>query len=64
MKDLKEVELILDLLKLEYPEAKCVLDFETTFQLLVAVALSAQTTDESVNKVTPKLFENILMLSV
>ncbi|MBK5253749.1 MAG: endonuclease III [Peptostreptococcaceae bacterium] len=57
MKDLIEVELILDLLKLEYPEAKCALDFETTFQLLVSVALSAQTTDESVNKITPKLFE-------
>jgi len=40
-----------------YPYAKCELDFETPFQLLVAVILSAQTTDVGVNKVTPVLFE-------
>ncbi|HKK96002.1 MAG TPA: endonuclease III [Anaerovoracaceae bacterium] len=57
MKDLNEIELILDLLKLEYPKAKCALDFNDKFQLLIAVALSAQTTDESVNKITPLLFE-------
>src|SRR6056297_1631354 len=57
MKDLNEIELILDLLKLEYPKAKCALDFNDKFQLLIAVALSAQTTDESVNKITPVLFE-------
>jgi endonuclease-3 len=34
----------------------CELDFETPFQLLVATVLSAQTTDERVNSVTPKLF--------
>jgi endonuclease-3 len=57
MKELNEVILILDLLKLEYPEAKCALDFNDNFQLLIAVTLSAQTTDNSVNKVTPYLFE-------
>jgi endonuclease-3 len=34
----------------------CELDFETPFQLLVATVLSAQTTDERVNMVTPKVF--------
>lgn len=39
-----------------YPDADCELDFESEFQLLTAVILSAQTTDVAVNKVTPKLF--------
>ena len=39
-----------------YPYAHCELDFETPLQLLVATVLSAQTTDVSVNKVTPALF--------
>jgi endonuclease-3 len=34
----------------------CALDFQTPFQLLVATVLSAQTTDERVNMVTPKVF--------
>ena len=41
----------------EYPEAGCALDHGSNFQLLVSVVLSAQTTDASVNKVTPALFE-------
>ncbi|MBQ9912544.1 MAG: endonuclease III [Firmicutes bacterium] len=41
----------------EYPQAKCALDYDTEYHLLVAVMLSAQTTDVSVNKVTPRLFE-------
>lgn len=47
---------ILDALKATYPDAECALDFGTIFQLLIAVVLSAQTTDKSVNKVTPELF--------
>ena len=39
-----------------YPDAKCSLDFETPFQILVAVVLSAQCTDERVNKTTPAIF--------
>ncbi|WP_157635351.1 endonuclease III [Nostocoides japonicum] len=39
-----------------YPYAHCELDFETPLQLLVATVLSAQTTDVTVNKVTPTLF--------
>lgn len=48
---------ILDILKQTYPEAQCALDFGSVFQLLVAVVLSAQTTDKSVNIVTTELFE-------
>jgi len=40
-----------------YPDASCALDFTTEYQLLVSVVLSAQTTDRSVNEVTPALFE-------
>ena len=40
-----------------YPEATCSLDWTTPWELLVATMLSAQCTDERVNKVTPALFE-------
>ncbi|MCP9774047.1 endonuclease III [Cyanobium sp. WAJ14-Wanaka] len=40
-----------------YPEATCSLDWRTPYELLVATMLSAQCTDERVNKVTPGLFE-------
>jgi endonuclease-3 len=49
-------ERVLDILEVAYPEAKCALDHVNVFQLLVAVVLSAQTTDVSVNKVSPGLF--------
>ena len=39
-----------------YPDATCSLDFTTPFQMLVAVCLSAQCTDERVNKTTPAIF--------
>lgn len=39
-----------------YPDARCELDFETPFQLLLATVLSAQTTDVRVNNATPALF--------
>lgn len=41
----------------EYKEAFCALHFESPFELLVATILSAQCTDERVNKVTPDLFQ-------
>lgn len=47
----------LERMRREYGEPYWFLDFETPFQLLVAVILSAQTTDATVNKVTPELFE-------
>jgi endonuclease III len=43
-------------LKADYPGATCALENETPFELLVATILSAQCTDERVNKVTPELF--------
>jgi endonuclease-3 len=45
-----------DLLKKCYPDAHCALDHKNAFELLVATILSAQCTDERVNKVTPELF--------
>lgn len=47
---------ILSVLEEMHPEASCALEHRDRFQLLVAVMLSAQTTDISVNKVTPELF--------
>ena len=47
---------VFDLLAEEYPAAECELDFHDPFQLSVATILSAQTTDERVNAVTPELF--------
>ncbi|MDD6154017.1 MAG: endonuclease III [Eubacteriales bacterium] len=55
MKD-EIVREILDRLAIEYPEAGCALEHRNPFELLVATVLSAQTTDKSVNKVTPALF--------
>lgn len=52
----KDVVKVLDILKETYPEAGCALDYGNRFQLLISVVLSAQTTDKSVNKVTPLLF--------
>ncbi|MFR7639367.1 endonuclease III [uncultured Allobaculum sp.] len=49
-------EEILDQIEILFPNAKCELLHETPFQLLVAVVLSAQTTDAGVNRVTPTLF--------
>jgi endonuclease III len=49
--------LVYDLLLAEYPDAHCELKFMDPFQLGVATILSAQTTDERVNMVTPALFE-------
>ena len=40
-----------------FPQAQCALRHENAFQLLVATILSAQCTDERVNKVTPELFQ-------
>lgn len=47
---------ILTRLKHLYPDATCSLNYSTPVQLLVATILSAQCTDERVNKVTPELF--------
>jgi endonuclease-3 len=49
-------EVVRERLALEYPDAACALVHDDAFQLLAATILSAQTTDENVNKVTPALF--------
>jgi endonuclease-3 len=47
---------MLEILRQNYPEARCALRFDNPFQLLVATILSAQCTDVQVNRVTPELF--------
>jgi endonuclease-3 len=48
---------VLDILEKEYPDAKIALQFKTPLELLIATILSAQCTDERVNKTTPALFK-------
>lgn len=57
MKSKKVAIEIVEKLKKYYPDATCSLDFKTPFQMVIAVMLSAQCTDERVNKTTPELFE-------
>ncbi len=52
-----QVNEVYKLLKKIYPKAITFLDYKSPFQLLIAVVLSAQTTDAQVNKVSPVLFE-------
>lgn len=59
---MKSKELVKQLKKL-YPDAKCSLDFSEPFELVVAVMLSAQCTDERVNKTTPELFKKYKSVS-
>lgn len=56
--DLKEQALqIVEVLKAEYPDALCALNYKKDYELMIAVRLSAQCTDARVNQVTPALFE-------
>ncbi|WP_342622002.1 endonuclease III [Erysipelothrix sp. P66] len=48
---------MIKILDAEFPNAKSDLDYRNPFELLIAVTLSAQTTDVAVNKVTPALFQ-------
>ncbi len=52
----KTAKEIVEVLKNTYPDANCSLNFSTPFEAVVAVSLSAQCTDERVNKTTPNLF--------
>lgn len=52
-----EATKLVNILRNTYPDATCSLDFTTPFELVVAVMLSAQCTDERVNKITPTLFK-------
>ena len=56
LKKRKRLANVVSYLKEEYPDSKCSLHYKTSFQLLVATILSAQCTDERVNKVTQNLF--------
>lgn len=56
MKTRKEAIEIIETLKKTYPDATCSLDFSSPFEMMIAVMLSAQCTDERVNKTTPSLF--------
>jgi endonuclease-3 len=53
----KDIPILIESLEKLYPDAASALEYKNIFQLLISVVLSAQTTDISVNKVTPKLFE-------
>ncbi|MDY6820837.1 MAG: endonuclease III [Deferribacterota bacterium] len=48
---------LIDFLNSKFPNAKCSLNYNNPFQLLVATILSARCTDERVNKVTEKIFK-------
>lgn len=52
----KQANELVKILKETYPDAKCSLDFTTPFEMVVSVMLSAQCTDERVNKTTPSIF--------
>lgn len=58
MRDKKQkIKKIIEIFNKEYPEPKTELNYSNTFELLIAVILSAQTTDKQVNRVTHKLFK-------
>lgn len=57
MMDKRTLAIALERIAKAYPDVRTELDYETPFQFLVAVMLSAQTTDKQVNKVTPEYFK-------
>jgi endonuclease-3 len=57
MRKAERALIVSEILEAHYPETPVPLDHKDNFTLLVAVLLSAQCTDERVNKVTPKLFQ-------
>jgi len=56
MRTEEQTKEIISRLEIEYPEARCSLDYEKDYELLFATRLAAQCTDERVNKQTPALF--------
>ncbi|MBS3818646.1 endonuclease III [bacterium] len=58
MKDSRErVREIIKILRNQYPQSQTALHFKTPLQILIATILSAQSTDEKVNQITPSLFQ-------
>ena len=55
----EKIDFIFQMLGKQYKDAKTELVYTTDFQLLVAVILSAQTTDKQVNKITATFFDTI-----
>lgn len=55
----KHINEIIDALVEKYSDAKCSLDYDTPLELLIAVILSAQSTDAMINKITPHLFAEL-----
>ena len=56
-REITEFEEIIDVMEELFPDAHCELNFTNEFELVLAVLLSAQTTDKSVNKLTAQLFQ-------
>ena len=54
---MEKIDLINSYLDELFFEPKCELNYDTDYQLLIAIVLSAQTTDKNVNKVTSVLFK-------
>jgi endonuclease-3 len=63
MMDLKVKNSILSYLDQQYPNVGCELWYRKDYELLIAVVLSAQTTDQAVNQVTPVLFKRFRSLA-
>lgn len=59
-KALEMIDVIADM----FPDAECELKHDNPFELTIAVLLSAQCTDNLVNKVTRSLFKNIKLLKI
>jgi len=53
------IKKIIEALEKEYPNAECSLNFTNPLELMIAVILSAQSTDAMINKITPKLFSEL-----
>ena len=59
MKKREKIDIFKNTLYDMYPDAKSELDFENEFQLLIAIIMSAQTTDKQVNKVNAVFFQHL-----
>ena len=57
MMTMTDINRLLNYLDVLFPTAKCELFYKRDYELVIAVMLSAQTTDKSVNAVTPVLFD-------
>ncbi len=62
MRKKERIALIIEALEKLYPQAECALNYTHPYELLIATRLSAQCTDERVNKVTPALFKKYTTL--